>query len=355
MKRFCISGIALLFFIFSGCRNEYPKNVIEAPANVDWPVFIAAVTNESTKSVGIIIDGRKFAKTEFVTVISKGRQALIPDGKNCTPIDDLFLENRQITLNHFDMCRFEVTQELYEAVMGKVPFADSENCYAGEKQKLRPVAGVSWNEAVVFCNKLSELCRFEPVYEISNIKYANKGKQNEYISSMTVTWNFDRNGFRLPTEAEWEFASRGAGCSAADWSYRYSGGDNSKKVAWTSMNSSSYSDDDETLRTHEVGLKKANALGIYDMSGNVAEWCMDWYRSITEDNDFSHSNAVKDSGETTDPCLLKGKYDNHSLRGGAYNQAPGYSSNWQRLGNASYVCYAMDGSSAQGIRLVRRP
>jgi len=121
------------------------------------------------------------------------------------------------------------------------------------------------------------------------------------------------------------------------------------------MNSSGYSDDDDILRSHEVGLKAPNALGIYDMSGNVAEICFDYYRTITEDNDFSHANAVKDSGSTTDPLMLKGKYDNHVIRGGSYRDTPGTCSNNQRMSTPTYGKFGIDGTITEGFRLARRP
>lgn len=311
--------------------------------------------NVSGNTDEITVNLNEFINNDFVTVIPQGQTCTIPDGKNCTPIDDLFLDNRSVTLSNYSMCRYEVSQALYKQIMGKVPYTDIENLYDNETQNLRPAAGINWYEAIIFCNKLSDACGLENVFTIKDIKISNKGKENEYVRSANISWDFSKNGFRLPTEAEWEFASRGAGISAEDWKYKFSGGDISKKVAWTELNSSGYSDDDETCRTHEIGLKKPNALGIYDMSGNVSEWCLDWYRSVTEVNDFSHGNAVRDSGAVTDPCLSKGKYDNHVIRGGAYNQGTGYASNWQRLSAAPYAGYGFDGSANQGIRLVKRP
>ena len=316
-------------------------------------LFTSCLLNPNhERAENISFDSHTYKKTSFATVIPAGTTTVIPN-ENCPPIDDLFLETRTITLSPYAICKYEVTQELYEAVMKKNPYPDEENLYDDESQKLRPVAGVNWFEAVTFCNELSTLCGLEQVYTISKVKIANKNKENEYISSATVTWDPTKNGYRLPTEAEWEFAARGGGKSAEEWSYKYSGSDISKKVAWTEMNSSGYSDDDDTLRTHEVGLKAANCLGIYDMSGNVTEWCQDWYRSVTEKGDTSHGNAVLDTGAVTNPCLTKGKYDNHSYRGGSYSEAAGIALNWQRRGLPAYCGWGGSQTKNTGFRIAR--
>ena len=143
----------------------------------------------------------------------------------------------QVTLSDYYIGETEVTQELWQAVMGSNP-----SYYKGAK---RPVEQVSWEECQEFIRKLNELT----------------GKQ-----------------FRLPTEAEWEFAARGGNSSQG---YRYSGSNNVNDVAWYQNN------------THEVGTKAPNELGLYDMSGNVEEWCQDWYGS------YSSSAQTNPTGPTS--------------------------------------------------------
>ena len=147
----------------------------------------------------------------------------------------------QVTLtNDYYMGKYEVTQALWEAVMGSNP-----SYFKGDNL---PVETVSWNDCQEFISKLNSLT----------------GRK-----------------FRLSTEAEWEYAARGGKKSR---SYQYSGSSNISDVAWYDGNSGS--------KTHPVGTKQANELGIYDMTGNVWEWCQDWYGSYSSSSQTNPTGAV---------------------------------------------------------------
>lgn len=139
---------------------------------------------------------------------------------------------------NYSVMKTEVTQKLYESIMGKNP-----SVFKGENN---PVENVSWYDAIEFCNALSEYLGYEPVYT---------------RDGSSVTWNENANGFRLPTVEEWQYAARGG------QSYRYAGSDNLGSVGWYNGNSGKIS--------HPVAQKNPNIYGLYDMSGNVCEWCWD--------------------------------------------------------------------------------
>jgi len=147
----------------------------------------------------------------------------------------------QVTVSSFSIGQTEVTQALWLAVMGKNPsYTSSANGYTEDLE--RPVEQVSWNDCNIFLIKLSFLV----------------GRQ-----------------FRLPTEAEWEFAARGGNLSKG---YKYSGSDEVDSVAWHWYEIPSQSPGTDGFGTQPVATKKPNELWLYDMSGNVEEWCHDWYR-----------------------------------------------------------------------------
>ena len=242
------------------------QSTVSQPIVAQQPVVQPTVTNSDNISIpvkdGISIDMVRVEAGTFT-------MGATPEMEN--PLEHEKPTHKVTLTNDYYIGKYEVTQALWKAVMGKNP---SE--FKGESL---PVEKVSWNDCQKFIGKLNSIT----------------GKK-----------------FRLPTEAEWEYAARGGKKSRG---FQYSGSSNLSDVAWYKDNSNS--------KPHTVGSKQANELGIYDMSGNVWEWCQDWKGSYSSSSQVNPTGAASGSGRV--------------IRGGGWRATGCYSSyrSYNEPGNRS--------------------
>ncbi|RPJ07753.1 MAG: hypothetical protein EHM28_06130 [Spirochaetaceae bacterium] len=257
------------------------------------------------------------------------------------------LQGRGVTLTSYKMGKYEVTYELWydvrkwaENIGGyKFQFPGTEGNdgvvgAAPTANRREPVDNISWHDAIVWCNALSEMEGLTPCYTYNN-QYVRNVPQRLPCGNATCNWF--ATGYRLPTEAEWEYAARGGQLTR---NFRFWPGTDNLMVlfdfAWFYSNSAQPTGNRQTQR---VGLKLPNELGLYDMAGNLCEWCWDWFDISL---DFSG----------LDPATPPGGYNDfrpRAIRGGSFDRDGDSCKMGQGLG--MWPCITR---GIQTIRLVKR-